>query len=163
MELASMLAGEPFTDHPASVCPVIGSFLRAYNDTLDSDRRQDLYAYASVVVNSARPAVVQHARAVRLVAWGREARGRRRLGSLRSPWLSAIGVVRKTPIDLLGVRAVRSIPKLTDELHTSALALIDELVAIDSVEVVSAPVSSTVSSPDRIALIDLVGGTHRGE
>ena len=28
MELASMLAGEPFTDHPASVCPVIGSFLR---------------------------------------------------------------------------------------------------------------------------------------
>ena len=30
MELASMLAGEPFSDHPESVCPVIGSFLRAY-------------------------------------------------------------------------------------------------------------------------------------
>ncbi|MBV9806078.1 MAG: hypothetical protein JO286_02790, partial [Solirubrobacterales bacterium] len=29
MELASMLSGEPFTDHPASVCPVIGSFLRS--------------------------------------------------------------------------------------------------------------------------------------
>ena len=27
MELASMLAGEPFSDHPASVCPVIGSLL----------------------------------------------------------------------------------------------------------------------------------------
>jgi len=32
VELASILAGEPFTDHPQSVCPVIGAFLRAYND-----------------------------------------------------------------------------------------------------------------------------------
>ena len=34
MELASMLAGEPFSDHPGSACPVIGAFLRAYNDGL---------------------------------------------------------------------------------------------------------------------------------
>src|SRR5947209_10781009 len=39
MELASMLAGEPFTDHPQTVCPVIGSFLRAYNDSIDDERR----------------------------------------------------------------------------------------------------------------------------
>jgi hypothetical protein len=44
MELASMLAGEPFSDHPQAVCPVIGSFLRAYNDRIDDRRRQDLYA-----------------------------------------------------------------------------------------------------------------------
>ena len=42
MELASMLAGEQFTDHPWSVCPVVGSFLRAYNDAIDDDRRQDV-------------------------------------------------------------------------------------------------------------------------
>ena len=36
-----MLAGEPFSDQPASVCPVIGSFLRAYNDSIDDGRRQD--------------------------------------------------------------------------------------------------------------------------
>ena len=53
MELASMLAGEPFTDHPAAVCPVIGSFMRAYNDAVNDSRRQDLYAYASMVVGSA--------------------------------------------------------------------------------------------------------------
>ena len=47
MELASMLAGEPFSDHPESVCPVIGSFLRAYNDRIDDARRQDLYASAA--------------------------------------------------------------------------------------------------------------------
>ena len=52
MELASMLAGEPFSDHPVCSCPVIGSFLRAYNDSLDDERRQDLYAYAAKVVGS---------------------------------------------------------------------------------------------------------------
>jgi hypothetical protein len=63
MELASMLAGEPFTDHPASVCPVIGSFLRSYNDLVDDGRRQDLYAYASRVVGSRADSTVQSARA----------------------------------------------------------------------------------------------------
>ena len=52
MELASMLAGEPFSDHPLSVCPVIGSFMRAYNDRIDDRRRQDLFAYAAKVVGS---------------------------------------------------------------------------------------------------------------
>jgi hypothetical protein len=32
MELASMLAGERFSDHPKSVCRVIAGFLRAYYD-----------------------------------------------------------------------------------------------------------------------------------
>jgi hypothetical protein len=39
MELSSMLAGEPFTDHPVAVCPVIGALLRTYNDTIDDERR----------------------------------------------------------------------------------------------------------------------------
>ena len=47
-----MLAGEPFSDRPRSVCPVIAGFLRAYNDGLDDDRRQDLYAYAARAVDS---------------------------------------------------------------------------------------------------------------
>jgi AhpD family alkylhydroperoxidase len=40
MELASMLAHEPFSERPQSVCPVIGAFLRAYNDRLDDRWRQ---------------------------------------------------------------------------------------------------------------------------
>src|ERR1700758_932146 len=72
MELASMLAGEPFTDHPASVCPVIGSFLRSYNDSIDADRRQGLYEYASKVVGSRASARVQQARAARLAQWAGE-------------------------------------------------------------------------------------------
>ena len=52
MELASMLAGEPFTDSPRSVCPVLGCFLLAYNDLVDDDRRQDLYWAAAAVVGT---------------------------------------------------------------------------------------------------------------
>ena len=40
MELASMLAGEEFSDHPQSVSRPIGAFLRLYNDALDEDRRR---------------------------------------------------------------------------------------------------------------------------
>ena len=50
MELASMLAGEPFSDRPQAVCPVIGAYLRSYNDVVDDERRQDLYRYASEAI-----------------------------------------------------------------------------------------------------------------
>jgi hypothetical protein len=52
MEMAAMLAHEPFNDRPKSVCPIIGAFLRTYNDSIDDRRRQDLYAYASRVVGT---------------------------------------------------------------------------------------------------------------
>src|SRR5436305_6946766 len=84
MELASMLAGEPFTDHPISVCPVIGSFLRAYNDTVDDQRRQNLYAHAARVVGSRGPEAVQRARAERLLEWAASMQ-RRRVSRFRIP------------------------------------------------------------------------------
>jgi hypothetical protein len=156
MELASMLAGGPFTDHPASVCPVIGSFLRAYNDSCDNDRRQDLYAYAAEVVDSAGSPAVQHARAARLIEWGREMRGRRWGRSSGWRWLNALRA-RLTQIDTIGIDAVRSIPLLTDEIHAAALGLIDELLAINVVQ--AAPVER-VGAPEHVAFVDLVGGTH---
>jgi len=54
MELASMLAGEPFTDHPHAVDRRLGAFLRAYNDAVDDERRQDLYPLAAAVVGTGR-------------------------------------------------------------------------------------------------------------
>src|SRR3954452_11850621 len=53
MELASMLADERFSDRAATVSPVIGAFLRTYNDGIDDVRRQDLYAVAALIVGSA--------------------------------------------------------------------------------------------------------------
>src|SRR4051794_4115773 len=52
MELASMLAGERFSDHPRAVCPVIAAVLRAYNDGTDDERRQDLYRLASEAIGT---------------------------------------------------------------------------------------------------------------
>jgi hypothetical protein len=129
MELASMLAGEPFTDHPASVCPVIGSFLRSYNDSIDEPRRQSLYPYASSVVGSRGGERIQEERAARLARWADEVLRTRRMWFLRSP-LRTLSRLRKPPIDAIGPYAVHAIPKHSDETHRAVLALVDELLAI---------------------------------
>jgi len=130
MELASMLAGETFTDHPASVCPVIGSFLRSYNDSIDGDRRQGLYEYAAKVVGSRTGTKTQQARAARLAEWADEMRRSPRTRFLFHPPLRAIGRLRRPPIDAIGAYAVHSIRKHTNRTHASVLALIDELLEI---------------------------------
>jgi hypothetical protein len=129
MELASMLAGEPFTDHPATVCPVIGSFLRSYNDSIDEHRRQSLYEYASKVVGSRTGQRIQEERAERLARWADEVLRSRRTWFLRSP-LRALTRLRKPPIDAIGPYAVHAIPKHTDQTHAAVLSLVDELLAI---------------------------------
>ena len=89
MELASMLAGEPFTDAPDSVCPVIRDFLRSYNDRIDDEGRQALYACAAAVVGSRSTPCVEHER-LRLCAEARAPAcgggGRRSRRFPPSPW-----------------------------------------------------------------------------
>lgn len=136
MELASMLAGEPFSDHPACACPVIGSFLRSYNDSIDDRRRQDLYAFAARVVGSRSAINIQRDRAARLADWGSEMQrrqwnnrflplGRRRRARLRrAPCAHAVGTF-----------AVRAIPKHTDDTHRSVLQLLDQLLSMGATPV----------------------------
>jgi len=52
MELASLIADEDFTDRPQCVCPVIGSFLRGWNDRAGYHERQRLEPYARRIVGS---------------------------------------------------------------------------------------------------------------
>jgi hypothetical protein len=132
MELASMLGGEPFSDHPASVCPVIGSFLRAYNDRIDDGRRQDLYAYAARVVGSRASEHVQQARAERVSAWALELRLSRWVRLHVPARLRALAPT--PPSDLVGSHAVCAIAQHTDKTHAKVLALIDELLAIGGCE-----------------------------
>jgi hypothetical protein len=153
MEVASMLAGDPFTDQPESVCPVIASFLRAYNDVLDDDRRQDLYAYAAKVVGSTRSPAVQRVRADLLAAWALEMRQRRWTRRFVPPWLRGIGFERQPPIDVLGIHAARSVSRPSDERHAAALALVDELLATDTI-------SKNCSREARAPLTDFVSGAH---
>jgi hypothetical protein len=128
MELASMLAGEQFTDHPVSVCPVIGALLRSYNDSIDDRRRQDLYAYASKVVGSRAGLGVERARIERMTAWTHERRPPRRTRWLMPGRLRAFAP--DPPVHILAARAVQAIPAHDDRSHAEVLELVDELLAL---------------------------------
>ncbi|HEY4280967.1 MAG TPA: hypothetical protein VGM91_22325 [Conexibacter sp.] len=130
MELASMLAGEPFSDRPATACPVVGGFLRAYNDRIDDERRQDLYRYASEVVGSRGSAEIERRRERRCLEWAEE-RKRERARPLRWVLRASPSVVdRRLGLDAAGTYAARSIRRHTDKSHAAALALIDELLSM---------------------------------
>jgi len=120
VELASMLAGETFTDRPPSVCPVIGAFLRAYNDGTTEERRQDLYECASLIVGSRADRGAEHQRAELLRAatdTGQGFRIGRRLSRLLAPADEAAGT-----------RAARALLAEGEAGHRRALALVRELV-----------------------------------
>ena len=121
MELASMLAGEPFSDRPRSVSAVIGGFLRTYNDGLDDERRQDLYAYAAEVVGTSDPAVAERRRLELCLAFAGDGGGRPRLGRLAALWRPAW-----FRLEQAGHRAAKVALAGT---HSRALAFLDELIA----------------------------------
>jgi hypothetical protein len=131
MELASMLAGERFSDRPRSVSPVIAAFLRGYNDLVDERRRQDLIHYAAEAVGTAASEEVERARVRRLVQWADERGGQSPrpavLGSFGSLWAR-----RSPPTDpeSAGVYAIRSIHRGNCRTHRHVLALLDELIAM---------------------------------
>jgi hypothetical protein len=130
MELASMLAGEPFSDRPQSVSPSIAAFLRSYNDRLDDDRRQDLYAYAAKVVGSVSTAEVECARTARLMQWA-DARRRRRVrwSPLAHFQRGADPKRRVAHAESAASFAISAVGRLNDETHAAVLELIDELIA----------------------------------
>jgi hypothetical protein len=150
MELASMLAGEPFSDHPASVCPVIGSCLRAYNDWIDDDRRQDLYRYAAKVVGTRAPNDVQRARAERVTAWIGDSARRRWSRFVLVRGLVAL-MLWPQPDDL-GSRMVQAVARRRRGSHREVLDLIDELLSIGTQQrpLPSAPPTmSAIIAPSR--------------
>jgi hypothetical protein len=131
MELASMLAGESFSDHPNSVCPAIAGFLRSYNDSIDDRRRQDLYPYASKVVGSRGTAAVERERARRLLSWASHMHRARGWSRLMFPNRLGPAVLQSQfDPETAGAHAAKSIRKHTDSSHTAVLGLIDELLAM---------------------------------
>ena len=122
MELSSMLAGEPFSDRPRCVDPVIAGFLRTYNDGIDETRRQDLYPLASEVVGSRAVAGVQAERARMCLSWAQQRHAEQRHGD-----------------DAAGTLAGRVAVKLacrrrTEGAHAAALAFVRELLAVGEPE-----------------------------
>src|SRR5438309_903462 len=136
MELASMLADEPFSDHPASVCPVIASLLRRYNDSVDERRRQDLKHLAARVIGSRADRQTEMMRLIRLRDWAlsvRASRGRwARLTILDSAEIARTfsGIESSRDVELVSRYAAAVIRKPNAATHRKVLALVDELLAM---------------------------------
>jgi len=123
MELASMLAKEPFTDRPATISPVIGAFLRTYNDGLDDGRRQDLYPLASLIVGTAASRAVERERASRCLAFSRG------LGAALPSGRAAVGMgTAEASGSWAALAALRTGP--SQEAHARTLQFVRELASL---------------------------------
>jgi hypothetical protein len=123
MELASMLADEPFSDRPETASPVIAAFLRTYNDHLDDELRQDLLPLAALIVGTAGGRPLEDERASRCLAFAeslgyRVPRGRAAM-VMATPEASGTWAAKA---------ALRTGP--SPGVHSRALALARELAAL---------------------------------
>jgi len=84
MEAVAYVAGEPFSDHPQCASPVVGAFLRAWNDRLDDETRQRLTPYVVRLVGTAGSDEDERRRRDMLWEWV--------LGTLVPTWLETAGM-----------------------------------------------------------------------
>jgi hypothetical protein len=125
MELASMLADEPFSDRPGNASAVIGAFLRTYNDGLDDERRQDLYPLASLIVGTASSRSVEKERASRCLEFARD------LGVGPPAGRGAIGIATpEASGSWAALAGLRTGPSA--EVHIRTLAFVRELAAVQT-------------------------------
>ena len=144
VELASQLAGERFSDHPRSVCPVIAAFVRTYNDRVGPERRQKLVPYAARIVGTRGDRALEHARAVRCAQWS-AARDTRTVPAL----VRGRGARFRVTREHAACCAAEASAEGPDEGHLAALALLDELIALgrDRGAVPDAPPAAFLDEP----------------
>jgi len=69
MEAVAFVAGEQFSDHPACASPILGTFLRSWNDTLDDETRQRLKPYIPRLVGTNTGTADEETRAWMITDW----------------------------------------------------------------------------------------------
>jgi hypothetical protein len=142
MELASMLAGEPFSDHPQSVCPVIASFMRTYNDGLDDGSRQELYGLAADVVGTRSTRAVEQLRGEIALDWAEKRRPELRRGLRRLLPPSAFATLTGGDAGTRAARiACRLVAGKRPGAHEEVLALLETLIDV------RAPASALATQP----------------
>jgi hypothetical protein len=147
MEVASMLAAEPFSDEPNCVCPVIAEFLRTYNDSVDHERRQDLYAYASLVVETREGPAAERRRAKLCLDWQTRAAGRR--GTLRRlVWMVPLSFAAG---DIEIAHRTARWAAASSSRHADALRLVEEMVGRTPVRMAAEPVPEESAPPPVLA------------
>ena len=109
MEAVAFLANEEFGDHPMCACPVVGAFLRKFNDRLPTDelRTELLMPLVSKLVGSKSTPEVDAKRRWIMVDW-------------------TVRVCAPLWIDLAGMSAeakqLRDLPEVTKETYSTAVA-----------------------------------------
>ena len=71
MEAVAYVAGEPWSDHPECVSPVIGAFLRSWNDSLptDADRDRLLKPLIPLIINTRSTQAIEEQRSYLALDW----------------------------------------------------------------------------------------------
>src|SRR6187549_538431 len=80
VELASIIAGEPFSDRPSCVCEVLAAFLRGWNDRAGYADRQRLLPYAERLIGTNGDAAATGRRRGICLAWAGVHLDRGRIG-----------------------------------------------------------------------------------
>ena len=137
MELASLMAEEPFSDRPRCACVVIAAFLRDWNDRSGYAHRQRLRPYARRVVGSRAGRSVTHRRRDVCLIWAGAdlsgnwmSRAMRRL-TIRVRILAILGI---RPALRLNEGAAQLAARVVFSRYDSAtgLMLVDDLLQIGS-------------------------------
>lgn len=136
-----MLAHEPFSDQPASVCPVVAGFMRSYNDHVDDERRRDLYAYAARALGTRGGEAHEQRRAAMCRQW---ATARCAPPPLRVRVLCRL--LRSQGPDIEAVYAARA-AAANPTRHREALSLLDELIGLSPPPIAEGPIDAAAPQP----------------
>ena len=100
MEAAAYVAGEHWSDQPECVCPVIGAFMRSWNDALpDSERTTLLLPLIPKIIGTRSDKAAEQRRATMAADW---------LIRVHTPaWLQLAGLTSQA-------EALRALPEITD-------------------------------------------------
>jgi len=119
LEAAAYMAGQPWSDSPKCVCPVLAAYGRSLNDRLPDDRRQELKPFLPAMLGTAGDG---HAETRRLMAVDWASRVALPL------WLDAAGHTARAA-------QLRAMPAVTDaatreQTHELVLTVRDEMWAL---------------------------------
>ena len=118
MEAVAFVAGEEWSDYPACACPVIGRFLRSWNDALpDAERDGLLRGLIPLLVNTKGPVALEQRRAVMAADW---------LSRAYTPaWLQLAGMTEQA-------LALSSLPEIIDFTQCAILMPVLNAVRADA-------------------------------
>ena len=109
MEAVAFVAGERWSDHPACACPVIGAFLRTWNDDLPDDERDALLRpLVPLLVGTRSTPAVERRRAMMATDW--------LIRNHAPAWLRLAGLTAQAD-------ALAGLPEITDMAQCPSLML----------------------------------------